>query len=276
MKTTSEHVMFRFGEALDLSRLAKASEELTTMISRGSCRSFQDREVNPELSRLLCAAALASPTKSDLQQRDIILVRDPAVKDRLLELAGSEGWTRKTPNVAVFCGNNLRQRQLHAFRGLPFANDHFDAFFNAAVDAAVALSAFVTAAEAVGLGCCPISAVRNEAARVSDLLKLPGYVFPVAGLAFGYPLSNTPTVSMRLPLSATVHEDRYGEDNPVTVFSDYDARRQAEQPYPRQRATDTYGISDSYGWSEDKCRQYSLPERKHFGAFIRAKGFDLT
>ncbi len=38
-----------------------------------------------------------------------------------------------------------------------------DAFFNATVDAGIALSAFSIAAEAVGLGCCPISAVRNEA-----------------------------------------------------------------------------------------------------------------
>lgn len=68
--------------------------------------------------------------------------------------------------IVVFCGNNRRQRLLHAWHGVPFANDHLDAFFNATADADTALGAFVTAAEALGLGCCPISAVRNTARGV--------------------------------------------------------------------------------------------------------------
>ena len=49
------------------------------------------------------------------------------------------------------------------------------------------MSAFIIVAEAEGLGVCPISAVRNHADAVSKLLKLPDHVFPVAGLAAGYP-----------------------------------------------------------------------------------------
>ena len=57
------------------------------LASRGSCRSFTDRKVAPELIELLCALALCSPSKSDLQQRDIIIVDDPPIRqaiDRLL------------------------------------------------------------------------------------------------------------------------------------------------------------------------------------------------
>jgi len=31
----------------------------------------------------------------------------------------------------------------------------------------------------------------------------------------------------------------------------------------------------SYGWSEDKPRQYAEPLRADFGAFVRVKGFRL-
>ena len=155
-----------------------------------------------------------------------------------------------------------------------FANDHLDAFFNATSDAAIALGAFVAAAEATGLGCCPISAVRNEAQAVSKLLGLPDHVFPFAGLAIGYP-AKTPAISKRLPLGVTVHRDRYAEPGLRAAVSAYDAEREAAQPYASQRFPEQFGQSDSYGWSQDKVRQYSQPERADFGAFVRKKGFAL-
>ncbi len=56
----------------------------------------------------------------------------------------------------------------------------------------------------------------------------------------------------------------------------YDRRRAAVPPYARQRYADEYGTAATYGWSEDKARQYSKPERADFGQFVRAKGFNLT
>ena len=47
------------------------------------------------------------------------------------------------------------------------------------------------------------------------------------------------------------------------------------QPYKTQRYTDKFGESATYGWSEDKARQYSVLERADFGAFVRCKGFKL-
>ena len=265
----------RYGEDAERLRDAPSYAQLADMIARGSCRSFTQRDVSPQLVEILCAAALASPTKSDLQQRDIVIMRDPTTKQRLVELIGSESWVNGVPNIAVFCGNNRRQRRLHDLRKHPFVNDHLDAFFNASVDAAIALSAFVTAAEAVGLGCCPISAVRNRAAEVSDLLCLPDYVFPVAGLAFGYPAASSPKISPRLPLKCTVHTDRYSDDDLDSEIEAYDLRREATSPYLKQRATEDFGIAQKYGWSEDKARQYALEERQGFGAFVKSKGFNL-
>ena len=264
----------RYSDAPPAGTALPQSALLHSMAARGSCRAYQDRPVPADWLPILCATALAAPSKSDLQQRDIILLQSPEVRQSLADLLPGQSWVGGAPMIAVFCGNNRRQRLLHDWRAVPFANDHLDAFFNAVGDAAIALSAFVTAAEALGLGCCPVSAVRNEASAVSDLLGLPPHVFPFAGLAFGFPAS-APDLSKRLPLAVTCHIDRYCEDGVQDAITAYDKTRAQAQSYATQRATDTFGHSDSYTWSEDKIRQYSTPERADFGAYIRAQGFDL-
>jgi nitroreductase/FMN reductase [NAD(P)H] len=245
---------------------------------RGSCRAFEDRQVAPALIETLCALALSSPTKSDLQQRDIVIVEDQQIRgriDRLLSTGAlAQAWIPAAPVLLVFCGNNRRQRQLHAWRDKPFANDHLDAFFNATVDAGIALATFVLAAEAAGLGCAPISAIRNHAEEVSDLLGLPEHVFPVAGLGMGWP-KRSPRLSLRLPLAVTVHRNRFSEAHLKEAVDAYDRRRHAAQPISRQRSLETFGAADFYGWSEDKVRQYADPERADWGAFVRGKGFRL-
>jgi nitroreductase/FMN reductase [NAD(P)H] len=248
------------------------------LAARGSVRKFRPDAVPYSTLQRLCALALCAPTKSDLQHRDIIIIDAPSLKSQIAALLTDgplgQKWLADVPTLLVFCGNNRRQRRIHALRDRPFANDHLDAFFNAAVDSGIALSAFVIAAEAEGLGVCPISAIRNHAATVSQLLKLPDHVFPVAGLAVGYP-AETPPISMRLPLSVTVHRNAFGEDGLDAAIESYDRRREAAQPYAAQRHVKEFGLAETYGWSEDKARQYARPERADFGAYVRRIGFKL-
>src|SRR5262249_9469813 len=55
----------------------------------------------------------------------------------------------------------------------------------------------------------------------------------------------------------------------------YDHRRAATRPYRAQREPKRFGRNEFYGWSEDKARQYAVPLRADFGAFVRAKNFRL-
>lgn len=264
----------RYGDAPTLSPDLTKNDLLRSMAGRGACRAFRDEPVPADVLDLLCATALAAPTKSDLQQRDIIILQSPSQRQKLIALTADQAWIANAPMIAVFCGNNRRQRLLHDWHGVPFANDHLDAFFNATADAAIALGAFVTAAEAIGLGCCPISAVRNEAQAVSDLLRLPDHVFPLAGLAIGYP-RQPPEISKRLPLRQTCHVDRYQETGLHDAVRAYGRDRAEVQPYAAQRFPEIFGEAEAYGWSDDKVRQYSQPERDGFGDFIRGRGFRL-
>jgi len=84
-----------------------------------------------------------------------------------------------------------------------------------------------------------------------------------------------PKQSMRLPLDVTVHHNGYREDGLREAIDGYDRRREAAQPYREQRSVDAFGTAVDYGWSEDKARQYAVPERADFGAYVRARGFRL-
>ncbi|MCA3077052.1 MAG: nitroreductase family protein [Rhodocyclaceae bacterium] len=266
----------RFQDAGDLDT-GFANEGHVRMASHASMRDWADRPLPEGMLRTLAAIALSSPSKSDMQSRDIVVVTDPQRKAGLAALTAPDAWIAAAPALLVFCGNHRRQRQIGEWRGVPFANDHLDWFFNAAVDASLVLGSFIVAAEAAGLGCCPISQIRNRAEAVSTFLGLPERVFPVAGLAVGWP-GAVAQVSPRLPLKLTVHADRYrdeGEAATRAAVDDYDRWRDGRQPYRRQRRVRDLGVAAFYGWSEDKARQYSVPERADFGAYIRARGFKL-
>ena len=265
---------YRYGAAPAAPEPPAGGDTLAYLAGRRSCRSYLDRPVDPALVETLAAAAFCAPSKSDLQQRDIVILRAPALRGEIDALFPDDPWIAAAPAFLVFCGNNRRQRQLHEWRGRAFVNDHLDAFFNAAVDAAILLATFVIAAERAGLGCCPISALRNHGGRVSDLLGLPDHVFPVAGLTLGWPAEEG-EISLRLPLGVTLHEDRFDEAGLRQAVEAYDARRAELQPYATQRDEADTGAQTPYTWSEDKARQYAKPERADFGAFIRAKGFRL-
>lgn len=267
--TIKQALQARFGDAPGVPERAESLED---MAARGVCRLYRRDPVEPALVRTLCAVALSSPTKSDLQQRDIVVVTDPAIRARLDAMTGFE-WQPAAPVMLVFCANHARQRLCHELAGVPSANDHLDGFFNAAVDAGIALATFVTAAERVGLGCCPLSVIRNHAAEVSDLLGLPDRVVPVAGLTLGWP-ARPPRISPRLSLAATVHENRFEADQSEGI-REYDRRRAEVQPFARQRDTERWGQKADYGWSDDKARQYAVPQRTDWGALVRAKGFSL-
>ena len=264
----------RFGTVLPVPPDLPCRDELLRIANHRSHRRYLPRPVASDLLRLLLACALSAPSKSDLQQADVVHVADRARVEAIVALIPDMPWIAQAPVFLVFCGNNRRLRQIGDWRGKPFANDHLDHFMNAAVDAGLVMMNFIRAATAAGLGTCPISAVRNRADEVSRILELPDWVFPVAGLCAGYPAEDG-RVSPRLPLEITVHTDRYDETRLENHIDAYDRRRHALQPYRRQRYSDRYADVAFYGWSEEKARHYSVPERADFGAFIRSKRFRL-
>ncbi len=265
----------RFGSAA-AGEVAPGNATLRSILTRRSVRRYAARPVAEELLQTLLACAFCAPSKSDLQQASVVLVRERGRRQRIAGLCPATRWLADAPVFMVWCGDSRRIRRLAEWRAHPFANDHLDAFMNAAVDAGIAMQTFIVAAESVGLGCCPISQVRDDVEGLSRELGLPQWVFPVAGLCVGWPRGEAP-LSMRLPLSVTVHEETYDDGSLLEQVADYDRRREALERTPddAQRLVERFGVSDAYGWSENRTRQYSVPAREQFGRYVRSQGFDL-
>ena len=274
--TIADLIEARFGLPATAGRDQPAEGALATILAHRSCRRFQPQPVDESLIDIALAAALSAPAKSDLQQVAIVRVRDAAKRAEIGQLIRGLPWVATAPVLFIFCGDNRRMRRIAELRGKPFPNDTLDMFMNAAVDTGLVLQNFITGAEALGLGCCPISVVRNHVERITALLELPECVFPVAGLAVGHPATEG-RISMRLPPALTVHTDRYDDSAFEREIEAYDRRRAAREPTKpeKQRRVDVYGVVEPYGWSEDKARQYSVPERHSFGPHIRGHGFGL-
>ena len=274
--TIADLIEDRYGMATEDGRDMPAEGELASILTHRTHRRFSPEPVPDSLLRVLLAAAFSAPAKSDLQQGAVVVVRDPAKRAAIAELIPSMAWIGTCPVFMVFLGDSRRIRRICEMRGKPFANDHLDAFLNAAVDSGLVLMNFIRAAEAVGLGCCPISVVRNHIDEISALLDLPDHVFPLAGMCTGYP-AGPGYISLRLPASVTVHVDSYDDSALDAEVDAYDRRRDARYRIPaeKQRHTESWGTAEFYGWSEDKARQVSRTEREQLASHLRRKSFDL-
>lgn len=245
-----------------------------TALGRRTHRRYTSRAVPDSLVHALCQAALSASSKSDFQQASILDVQDPASRAALAAPFPAMPWIGESPRFLVFLGDARRLEEIGDLRGLPQTNAGLEGFFNAAVDAALALQTFILCAEDAGLGCCPISVLRNQAPLVGTVLGLPPRVFPVAGLCLGWP-SGEGHISMRLPPAITLHTDRYDADPIASPLTRYDAEREARNPTPpgKQRAPERFGTASPYGWSVDKARQAAQPEGAAFPPWLRAQGF---
>jgi len=252
-------------------------DAIAPLLDRRVTRRYRDEPVPNSLLDALLAAAQSAPAKSDLQQYSVVVMRDPARIKRIADWIGRMDWIASAPVFLVWCGDMRRGQRLCDLHNMPHANNNLDTFLNTAVDCSLAMGHFMAAAEAAGLGTCPISYVRSHIEKVTPLLGLPSGVYPVAGLTVGWPVFRRP-VSMRLPPAVVVHRERYDDSNLQSDVQAYDERRRAREPVAAGslKNNDVYQPRDGVGWSENVARQLSVPERFGFAAYLKTRGFDLA
>jgi FMN reductase [NAD(P)H] len=264
----------RFGDGGPTAEGAEDNELMRRVLQRKTVRRYSEKMPGEALLDLLTACALSASAKSDFQQASILRLRDPERRAALGALFPSMPWIGNAPVFFVFLGDARRLHRIGELRGKPVANGTLEGFFNASIDAALAMQTMILCAESNGLGVCPISVIRNEADKVAEILGLPDLVFPVAGLCLGYP-SAEGFVSLRLPRRATTHTDRYDDSALAAAIDDYDRRRDAIHAIPKdqQRSNAEFGEAAFYGWSEDKARQAAKAEGAAFPPYLRKHGF---
>ena len=260
----------RFGQAVSVPEGTAGLPELLRIARQTSHRAWTAAPVPPELVKLLAACALSAPSKSFLQQADIVDVRDPARRAAVHALVPGMPWMADAPALLVFCANGRRFKRLFERRGQVFTNDHLDGFFNPTVDASLVMMNFMNAASAAGLVSCPISMIRNHPQRLAEILELPARVVPVAGLCLGWPAQQR-QVNPRLPLDASFHVDGIGTPDDDAAVDDFDRRYVAARA-----AVLPPGAATPRAWSAERTEQYTSPQRADWGAFVRSMDFNLT
>jgi nitroreductase len=271
-----EQIQLRFADGVATDVSVGDAAFLHQVLARKTARRYDDRMPADGLLDILLATALCASAKSDFQQASVLRIVDPAKRQAIGALFPAMPWIAKAPVFYVFLGDARRLEQVAQLRGKIIGNGTLEGFFNAAVDAALVMQTFILAAESMGLGCCPISVIRNRIDEVAAVCGLPEKVFPVAGLCVGYP-AEPGHISMRLPRTVTVHRDTYDDAGLAERIDAYDRARDARHAIARdqQRAPDRFGYADFYGWSEDKARQAASPEGAAFPVYLRAHGFTL-
>jgi nitroreductase len=264
----------RFGDGGPSPEGNEDNELMRRVLTRKTVRRYSEKMPGEDLLDLLTACALSASAKSDFQQASILRLRDPQKRAAIGALFPSMPWIGNAPVFFVFLGDARRLDRIGKLRGKPVDNATLEGFFNASIDAALAMQTMILCAESSGLGVCPISVIRNEIDKVAEILALPDLVFPVAGLCLGYPAAEG-HVSLRLPRAVTTHADRYDDSRLSASIDDYDRRRDAIHAIPKdqQRSNAEFGEATFYGWSEDKARQAAKAEGAAFPPYLRSHGF---
>ena len=263
----------------------KSSHDLTnidlsplfeTILSRGSIRKFSKKNISKELLSLLLMAAQSAPSKSNLQQYSILIIKNDIIKNKIGNIIGKTKWALEAPLFFLFLADIRRNIKITNDRGYTHKNNNLDTFMNSVIDAALSMQSMITASESIGLGVCPISMIRNIIDEVKNICELPKGVFPIAGLAMGWP-TEKPRVSYRLPQEVVIHHDIYDDKNLIDKIEEYDERVYRVAPIlaDQQRHVDRYGVSEKGTWSENISRQLSIPERANFKDWLKANGFNL-
>tara|TARA_Y100000588_G_scaffold339201_1_gene381714 strand:- start:1254 stop:2120 length:867 start_codon:yes stop_codon:yes gene_type:complete len=274
----------RFGLKTDLEidNLLKKHEfslesliELDRILSRKSIRKYSKREINDEIRTLLLACAQSASAKSDLQQYSIIDLSEKTRKESLAKLCDTP-WMSSAPMLLVFCGDLRRAARICEMKGYIYSQNTLDSLANSITDSSLAMQSIILAAETVGLGCCCISQVRKRLSETADLLHLPQGVFPLVGLAIGWP-DEKRDVSQRLPPRVIIHKNEYSDQNLLDEINEYDRRRHEDRPIARQINTEKYGTKSFYGWSDNTSRRLAEPsELDDLKGFLSSRGFDLS
>ena len=267
----------RYGKSsiLDFSNI-NIPDLLKTIISRSSVRKFSDKPIPKELLTILLTAAQSAPSKSNLQQYSILIMQDETIKMKVADLIGNTKWALSAPVFLLFLADIRRNINVTNNKGYDHKNNNVDTFMNAVIDSALSMQSLICAAEASGLGVCPISMIRNIIDEIKNICQLPKGVFPIAGLALGWPDEKAP-ISIRMPQDIIIHNDYYNEDNLTKKINDYDKRVFKVAPIleKQQRHVDVYGVAKKGTWSENIARQLSLPERNNFKAWLKDNGINL-
>ncbi|MDO4696368.1 MAG: oxygen-insensitive NADPH nitroreductase [Neisseria sp.] len=194
---------------------------LETALAHRSVRRFTEEPIAPEMLEAVLTAGLFASTSSYLHNVSIIRVTDQAKRQALRAVSaamggGGHAYVEHCAEYLVFCMDSSRHHALAP----QVQTDWTEVTLIGAIDAGIMAQNVVLTAESLGLGAVYIGSLRNDMAKVREVLQTPEHVVPLFGVCLGHPNQET-AQRPRLPLSVVVSENTYqaASEQDLQVFN---------------------------------------------------------
>lgn len=199
------------------------NETIKTIQNHRSIRNFLDKDLAPDVLNEILKASQAMPNSINGQQTSVIVIRDKNVKAKIAQLAGNQVWIEQAPVFLLFVLDFYKTSLAAKKMGLTQKiHESVEGTMAGTFNAGLNMGAAIISAESLGLGIVPIGGVRKNPKDIIELLQLPEYTFPAAGLAIGYP-ADLSHQKPRLPFDTFAHEEFYHTNGLEEKINAYDS-----------------------------------------------------
>lgn len=198
------------------------NETIKVIQNHRSIRSFLDRDIEDEVIDEILKSSQSMPNSINGQQTSVIVIKNKETKAKIAHMAGDQKWIDEAPVFLVFIADFYKTNiGAEKNNNKQIIHESIEGTLASTFDSGLAMGGAIIAAESLGLGIVPIGGIRKDPKGIIDLLKLPKYTYPIAGLAMGYPKDNS-RKKPRLPFSTFKHEEEYNTENMKEDIDKYD------------------------------------------------------
>jgi nitroreductase len=187
--------------------------------TRHSVRAFQKKPVEEEKIRRIIEAINLAPSAGDLQAYEVIVVKDPMLKEKLARASLGQSFVSEAPVCFVFVTYPERSSKKYGRRGSELY---------CIQDASIATTYAMLAATALGLSSTWVGAFDEDAA--ARAVGATRGKRPVAMLPVGY-AAESPESTPRRPVSDIIFLDTSGVPYPFS-FTDKSFERPTQNLKP--------------------------------------------
>ena len=245
---------------------------IDTILNHKSIRKYTDEMPPDEMVATIVKAAQRSAFIGQLSS--ILLCRD------------KDNHKFKAPLLFIFLLDLHRMELVMRKRGWELVSSDQAMLFFGIQDTSLMAQNLVIAAESLGLGTCYLGFIPFEAKRLKEKHDLPDRVFPVVGVAVGFPAEDPPC-RPRYPRAFSFFEDTYPRftdeqvNKAMTVMDDgykkqgyYEKKKLMLDLMDGRDETHDYS---TYSWTEHISRKWGqrLRDPEDLRKPLRCCGFNI-
>jgi nitroreductase len=158
-----------------------------------------DKQIPDKIIRKLLRNADRAPSAGHTQVQEFVIVKDPTTKKKLREVAVDQEYVEEASTLIIVCSNTSRSEKCYGRRGREFYS---------IIDGAFASMLILLTAVNERIGAGFVGAFEDD--KVSEILKLPGYVKPIGIVTLGYRKETEPVERFeRIPIDDLIHYERW-------------------------------------------------------------------